>query len=85
MSNNIVVALLILFAIGVVAKTVPIWFECFTIAQEYYTIAQEIELKAIVKMFIANMQILSNLGQVLAVRFPKVFAVFLASFVSVFK
>ena len=83
MSSNIVVALLMLFAIGVVAKTVPVWFENFTIAQEYLTIAQD--LKVIVKMFIANMQILSNLGQVLAVRFPKVFAVFLASFVSYFK
>jgi hypothetical protein len=54
-------------------------------AQEFFQIAQDLELKAIVKMFIANMQILSNLGQVLAVRFPKVFAVFLASFVSYFK
>ena len=85
MSNNVVVALLILFAIGVVAKTVPIWFEHLTMAQEFFQIAQDLELKAIVKMFIANMQILSNLGQVLAVRFPKVFAVFLASFVSFFK
>ena len=74
-----------LIVLALLAKTVPIWFNYFTMLQEIVQLARNLELKAIFKMLVATGQILGNLTDVLSITMPDVFATFIASFVSFFK
>eukprot|EP01045_Picozoa_sp_COSAG04_P017207 COSAG04_NODE_1505_length_6506_cov_4.798335_6_plen_385_part_00 len=80
-----IVGIVTLIAFAVLVKTVPIWFNYFTMLQEVVELTRTLELKAISKMLVATMQILGNLADVLSIRLPEIFTSFLASFVSFFK
>ena len=66
-------------------KTVPIWFNYFTMLQEIVELTRSVEVKPISKMLVATMQILGNLSDVLSIRMPEAFTYFLVSVVSFFK
>ena len=80
-----IVGIVTLVSLAVLVKTVPIWFNYFTMLQEVVELTRTLELKAISKMLVATMQILGNLSDVLSITLPEIFTSFLASFVSFFK
>eukprot|EP01045_Picozoa_sp_COSAG04_P010696 COSAG04_NODE_661_length_11448_cov_24.495903_1_plen_1474_part_00 len=84
-TSAIIVGIVALVALVVLVKTLPIWFNYFTILQELVALTQSMELKPISKMVVATMQILGNLAGVLSIRLPEIFTSFLASLVSFFK
>ena len=89
-TSSIVIVVVGGLALLVVAvKYVPVWFKALKLAsdsiQDLARLAQELDLKAISKIFLGTMQILGNLTAVLAIALPETFAQFIEGFVMIFK
>ena len=81
-STPVIVGAVVLVVAAMLAKTADKWLGQLSQAETIVQLAME--LKAISKMLVATMQILTNLSAVLSIRLPEIFTSFLASFVSFF-
>ena len=77
-----VVALVVL---AILASQVKIWYNYFDLIQQTAKVINDLNIKPLMKIFIATGQIISGFGKILKIDMPAIFSDFTDSFLNAFR